>query len=212
MIALYILLGILLLLLLICFIRVQVFAHYDDDLKLSLKVLFFQIVLLPPKEKPEKKPEKPKKKKPDKDKEDKPKEEKEKEKKPSYLSKLKDKKGVTGLISLFKEIAKIAVGALKGIFSHIVFKKLDVGIAYNGGDAATTAVEYGKICSAFYPAINVLTSVTVCKSYNVTLEPIFDDERETEAYADVHLYIRVGFVLLEGVKAGVKLLIARMKL
>ena len=211
MIALYILLGILLLLFLICLIRVQVFAHYDDDLKLSLKVLFFQLPLLPMKKKPEKKAEKQKQKKPD---EEKPKEEKEKEKekKPSYLSKLKDKKGVTGLLSLFTEIARIAVGALKGIFSHIVFKKLDVGIAYNGGDAATTAVEYGKICSAFYPAINVLTSVTGCKSYNVTLEPIFDDERETEVYADVHLYIRVGFVLLEGVKAGVKLLIARMKL
>lgn len=211
MIALYILLGILLLLLLICFIRVKVFARYDDDLKLSLKVLFYQLTILPAKEKPEKKSQKPKKKKPDDDKKEKPQEE-EKEKKPSYLSKLKDKKGVTGLISLFTEIAKIAGGALKGIFSHIVFKKLDVGIAYNGGDAATTAVNYAKICSAFYPALNILVSATVCRSYNVTLEPIFDDERETEVYADVHFYIRVGFVLLEGVKAGVKLLIARMKL
>lgn len=211
MIALYILLGILLLLFLICLIRVQVFAHYDDDLKLSLKVLFFQLTLLPMKKKPEKKAEKQKKKKPD-DKKEKPKEEKEKEKKPSYLSKLKDKKGVTGLLSLFTEIARIAIGALKGIISHIVIKRFDVGIAYNGGDAATTAVDYGNICSVFYPAMNVITSATVCKSYNVTLEPIFDDERETEVYADVHAYIRVGFVLLEGVKAGVKLLIARMKL
>ena len=210
MIALWIILGILLLLFLICLVRVQVFLLYTDDVRLTLKVLFYQKVLLPTEKKPKKKPEKkepPKEQKP----EEKKKKE-EKEKKPSYLSKLKEKKGVTGLISLFTELAKIAGSALKGLFRHIVIKRMNVGVAFNGGDAASTAVKYGRICSAFYPAVNVITSATVCKDYNVTLEPIFDDERETEVFADIHAYIRVGFVLIEGVKAGVKLLIARIKL
>ena len=63
-----------------------------------------------------------------------------------------------------------------------------------------------------YPAVNVITAITVCKDYNVTLEPIFDDDRETEYYADVYAYIRVGFALLQALKAGSRLLIARMKL
>lgn len=212
MIALYILLGILLLLFLICLIRVQAFALYtENDFTLRLKILFFEIKLLPRPEKPKKKPAKKEEKK----KKPKPKTEEkkeEKEKKPSYLSKLKDKKGVSGIISLFAELAKIAAGALKGLFRHIVIKRLNVGIALNAGDAASTAVQYGKLCSAVYPAVNVITEIAICKDYHVTLEPIFDDERDTEIYADVHSYIRVGFALVEAVKAGVKLLIARLKL
>lgn len=214
MIALYIFLVILVLLILICLVRVQVFLNYIDDVTLRLKVLFFEIKLLPVPEKKEKKekkkPEK-KEKKPKKDTGEK-KEEKEKEKKPSYLSKLKDKKGVTGLISLFTELAKIAGGTLKGVFSHIVIKKLDVGIALNSGDAAATALSYGKLCSVFYPAVNVITSITDCKSYHVTLEPVFDSDQQTEVYADVHAYIRVGFALWEALKAGVKLLIFRIRM
>lgn len=212
MTALYIILGVLLLLFLICLIRVQVFLLYTDDVRLTLKALFYKKVLLPSEKKPKKKPaktEKPKEKKSG-DKKEEPKEEK--KKKPSYLSKLKEKKGVTGLISLFTELAKIAGSTLKGLFKHIVIKRMNVGIALNSGDAASTALNYGKLCSVFYPAVNVITAATVCKSYNVTLEPIFDDERETEVYADIHAYIRVGFVLIEGVKAGVKLLIARLKM
>ena len=210
MIALYILLGILLLLFLICLIRVQIFAEYTDDIKVKLKILFYETLLVPQVEKPEKPPKKKEEKKP----EPKPEEEKkqEKEKKPSYLSRLKDKKGVTGIIELFKELAKIAAGALKGIFKHIVIKRLIVGIALNSGDAASTAIAYGELCSAVYPSVNVITSICICKDYNVTLEPIFDDERPTEVYVNVHAYIRVGFVLLHALKAGVKLLIARLKL
>lgn len=211
MVAVYILLGILLLILLICFIKVQVFAIYTEkEFILRLKILFFELKLLPKPDEPKKKPEKKaeKKKKP----KQKTEEKEEKEKKPSYLSKLKDKKGVTGIMSLFAELARIAGGALKGLFRHIVIKKMNVGIALNSGDAASTAVQYGQMCSVIYPAVNVITGITVCKDYNVTLEPIFDDERETEIYADLHAYIRIGFALIEAIKAGVKLLIARIKL
>jgi len=208
----YILLGILLLLFLICLIRIQVFAQYTDEVRLSIKILFYELKLLPKPEKPKKKPEK-KKKEPKKPKQEpEKKEEEEKEKKPSYLSKLKDKKGLTGIISLFAELAQIAGGALKGIFKHIVIKKMNVGIALNAGDAASTALQYGKLCSAVYPSVNVIAAVTDCKDYNVTLEPIFDDERETEIFADLYAYIRIGFILWHGIVAGVKILIARLKM
>lgn len=211
MIALYIILGILLLLFLITLIKVEVFATYSEELTLTLKILFVRIPLISPDKKPKKKPEK----KPEKKKEEKPapkKEEKEKEKKQSYLQKLKEKKGLSGLVSLFTSIAKIAVGALKGLFSHIVIKKLDVGILLSGEDAATVALNYGKLCSVFYPAVNIITSATVCKQYNVSLEPCFDPDRETEIYTDVHAYLRIIFALAVAIKAGVKLLIVRIKL
>lgn len=212
MIALWIILGILLFLFLILLIKIEVLMQYSQEITLVLKILFLKIVLLSPdKPKEEKKEKKPEKEKP---KEEKPKEKKpeEKKKKQSYLSKLKEKKGLSGLVSLFVSVAKIAVGALKGIFSHIVLKKFDVGIALSGEDAASTAVTYGKLCSVIYPAINVITSVMVCKDYHVTIEPVFDIDKDTEVFADIHAYLRPIFALHEALKAGVKILIARIKL
>jgi len=217
LLVLWILLGILALFFLITLIRVQVFATYSETLTLAVKVLFIKITLLPQPEKPKekkKKKEKPKKKKPEKEEKDKKEgeEKKDEKKKQSYISKLKDKKGLTGLLSLLTSVAKIAVGMLKGIFSHIVLKKFDVGIALAGEDASTVAVNYGKLCSIVYPAVNVITAATVCKDYNVTLEPVFDHDRPTEVYADVHAWLRIIWVLHEAIKAGVKIIIARIRL
>lgn len=209
MIALYIILGLLLLLFLISLIRVEVFAGYADTLSLTLKILFYKKKLLPapekPKKKPEKKEQKPKEPEPEKKKEP-------KEKKPNYLSRLKEKKGLTGLLSLLAGLAEIAAGALRELFSHIVIHKLNVGIALSSGDASSTAVNYGKLCSIVYPAVDVIVNATVCKSYNVTLEPVFDDEKQTEITADLHAHLRVIFALAAAAKAGVRLLILRIKL
>ena len=212
MTALYIILGILLFLFLICLIRVQVFLLYTQDVHLTLKVLFYKKALVPSEKKDGHKKKKEKKEKKQEPEEPKEKKKDKKEKKPGYLGRLKAKKGLSGIVSLFVEIAKLAGGLLKGLFSHIVIKRLNVGIALNSGDAASTAIMYGKLCSAVYPAVNVITAVTVCKDYQVTLEPIFDDDRDTEIYADVHAYIRVGWALWEALKAGVKLLIFRIRM
>ena len=210
MIALYIILGILLLIFLILLVKVEVFASYTDDLTLTLKILFYKKQLLPAPEKP-KKPQEKKEKKPE---EPKPEEEKkpEKEKKPSYLEKLREKKGLSGILSLLTGLARIAVGTLKGLFSHLVIRKLNVGIALSSEDSATTAVNYGKLCSIVYPAVDVIVAATVCKSYNVILEPVFDDEKGTQITAEADVYLRPIFAVIEAVKAGVKLLILRIRL
>ena len=215
MVFLYIILGILLLIFLISLIRVRVFALYSQDLTLTLKILFFKIKILPqPEEKKEKekKPKKEKKEKKKKKEEEKPeKDKKEEKKKSSLIAELKDKHGVTGLIELFRSAANIATGMLKGIISHVVFEKLDVGIMLSGEDAASVALTYGKVCSALYPAINILASATVCRDYNISIEPVFDPEKPTEVYADVHVYLRIIFVLGAALKAGFRFLFLFLK-
>ena len=101
---------------------------------------------------------------------------------------------------------------MKGIFSHIVIKKMDVGIELTGEDAASVAVNYGRVCSVLYPAVNIITAATVCEDYNVVVEPVFNPDRETTVYADVYFYLRIIWVLAEAIKAAVKLLIVRIKL
>ena len=44
------------------------------------------------------------------------------------------------------------------------------------------------------------------------IEPVFDPDKPTEIYAEVHAYLRIVFAISEAVKAGVRLLIARAKL
>ncbi len=214
MTALYIVLGILLLIFLILLIRVQVFMEYSDTIRLSVKVLFVKIRLIDPDKEKKPKMEKPekkkKKKKPEKKKEET--EEKEKKKKPNMLQKLKDKKGVTGLLSLFTSLAKIAGGMLKGLFSHIVIHRLDVGLAIKGSDASDTALTYGKLCSVIYPSINIITAATKTKDYHITVEPVFDDSRETEVYANIHAHLRIIWAVWEVLKAAVKVLWVRIRL
>ena len=90
--------------------------------------------------------------------------------------------------------------------------KLNVGIALSSGDAASTAVNYGRVCSVLYPAVDIIVNSTVCRNYNVTVEPVFDDEKDTEIYAELHAHLRLIYVLIEAIKAGIRLLIVRIKL
>ena len=208
MIALYIVLGIALAVFLLLMIRVQIFAAYTDDLHLKIKVLFFQKTILPapPKHKKKKK----QKSKPGKKSDQKPADAK--QEKQSYLGKLREKKGLSGVVSLLTEVAKITGGVLKGIFAHMVIHRMNVGIALNSGDAASTAVAYGNLCAVVYPAVNVIAAATVCKDYNVTVEPIFDGDRQTEISVDVYAHLRLFFVIDDAIKAGLRLMWLRLRL
>ena len=209
MIALWIVLGVLLLLSLILLIRVQVFLYYSDELTMEVKILFWRKTLIPSppkKEKPKKAPKKAKK--PSQHPEAKQKQ----EKKQSYLSKLREKKGISGIVSLLTSLAQLAAGTFKELFSHVVIHRMDVGIALNYGDAASTAVTYGRLCAVVYPAVNIITAATICKSYNVSLEPVFNSEKNTEVTAEVHAHVRMAYLIIEAIKAGVKLVWLRFKI
>ncbi len=208
MIALYILAFIVLITALLCMVKLRFFASYSGELSLQLKVLFLSFTLVPYKKKEKKKSKKKilKKKKDAKSKDDK------EGKKPSYLKKLSDKKGVTGLISMISDLAKLATSTLKGIFKNIVIEKFDVSISIVGEDAADTALKYGKLCGVFYSAFSVICdNVKKCDSYNVSLNPDFDDEAQAKAHADVCFYIRTFYVLKYALAALLKLLRIRYK-
>lgn len=204
MIALYIILGIVLLITLLCFVKLEFFATYSSVLTLRLRVLFFTFTLVPVKKKKKakagKKPEKKKQ-----DKKDK------KEKKPSYLKKLSDKKGISGLVSIFLELSKLVGTTLKGLAEHTVVRKLDIDITIVGEDAADTALKYGKLCGLIYSAVAVVCGVTKCESYTLNVTPDFDDEASSKVSCDSRFYIRAFYVLKYALIALYKLLVIRYK-
>lgn len=211
MIALYIILAILLLIFLILLVKVEFYADYSDKLKLTLKILFFKKTIVDPneKKKPKKKEEKPKKE--EKKKDDKKKKEEKKEKK-SYLTKLKEKKGLPGIVSIFTSLAKIAQGLLKNVFKHIVVHRFDVNIVIVGEDAADTAIKYGELCAVIYSSVDILLSITDTKDYSISVMPDFDSDAKPKISVVSNVHIRPLFVLHHAIIAGIKLLIARAKL
>lgn len=207
MIALYILLGIALLLTLLCFVKLKFEALYSGELTLKLRVLFLTFTLVPAKKKEQKK----KVKKSQKTKKQSGKKTEKKDKKPSYIKKLGDKKGVSGLLSMLSELAKLAGTTLKGLFAKIVIETFDIDVTVVGDDAADTALKYGKICGAFYSAVAVICGTAQCEDYSVNVTPDFDDEARMKVGADVRFYIRVGYVLKYALGALFKLLVIRYK-
>lgn len=207
MIALCIPVFLVLLIVLLCFVKLQFAAVYTDSLSLTLKILFLNITLIPFKKK-EKKKKIHKKEKGGKERKSKD----EKKKKPSYLKTLSDKKGAYGLLSMLTDIAKLTGTTAKGIFNNIVVEKLDISLTVVGEDAADTALKYGKLCGVFYSAISVICdNVKMCDNYNLSVTPDFDSEAKQRACADVRFYIRAFYVLRYSLKALFKLIKIRYK-
>lgn len=208
MIALYILLLLLLLCVLLCFVKLEFIATYSSSLTLTLKVLFLKFTLVPKKKsKGKKKKEKPVKQSTKKTTED----GKKKEKKPSYLKKLYNKKGLSGIVSMVVDLAKLATTTLKGIFTHIVIEKFDINISVVGDDAADTALKYGKLCGVFYPAVTIICETAQCKDYSLNVKPDFDNDATMKVSGDFEFYIRVFYVLRYALSALIKLIVIRYK-
>ena len=198
MLWLYILLGVLLLIFLILMIPVGVRVIFDGELRIIAKVGFIGIKVYPPKPKKEKKPKKKKEKKKKKD-------EKAAEEKPKEKTNLIKEKGIVWVIDTVKQLADLAMGVMKSFFKHLVIKNMQISIVYSGEDADDTAVHYGYFCMAVYPAVSILARAAKCRYYGVDIAPNFDEDAQSEYFADITLSVRiiwlVGLVLRHGLKA-----------
>ncbi|MCL2022905.1 MAG: hypothetical protein FWG82_00855 [Oscillospiraceae bacterium] len=164
MTALYIIVGILAAIVLPLCVRVCLKVVYEENLRhIHLKWLFLCFTLYPQKEG---KPDKSKKINPKKgEKQGK----KKQEEKPNILASYYEKEGVSGIIYLLQDALNAIGGFLLGLKRGLLIHRLEIYVVYSDGDAAQTAVNYGKLCGVIYPAVNaIITSVRTVK-YNVDL-------------------------------------------
>lgn len=179
MTGLYIFLGIIAFFVILLSVHFHVSIEYTDYIYLSVRWLFIKLDILPLKEK-EKKPkkEKPKKEKPAEEKEE------EKEEKPEEEEKPKEKgenpivttiknMGYDGVMEILRNLGKALSGMFRRIFKSFAIQNLDLDITVGKGDAAQTAIEYGKTCNKVYPVFGLLTSTAKVKTYNVNVAPDF---------------------------------------
>lgn len=119
-------------------------------------------------------------------------------------------KGLSGILNVFKEIAKLAGTFLKPIFKHIRIKQLDLNVTVAFEDAAETAINYGYFCSGIYPALAILLRIAKYDDYNVNIVPDFD-KKECEFDVFANLSIVPWFAVFGAVHALVDFLILKYK-
>lgn len=174
MTALYILIGIIAFFVLLLSVKFVITVHYEDDVAVSVGWFFLKFNILPKKEK-EDKPKKEKKKKKE---EETPKNESEiikepKKKKENMFVRFYHNRGVSGVVQLLKDAAKALGGMLKRIGRAFLFEELYISLDVGAGDSAETAIKYGKVCSAAFPAMGLIVSTMRVKKYSININPDF---------------------------------------
>ena len=168
--------------------------QFKDSFVVKIKVLGIPITVFPQKEKPQSEEKKKK-----------PKEEKEKTGKFSKIKGILESKGLSGLLDFFKELAGVAAGTGKKLFSHLVIYQLSVDISISNEDAAKTAIQYGRACAVVYPAMSMITTVAKCKQSHVCVIADFDDKK-TKADFRLKAGMRPIFVLTAGISGLIRLI------
>lgn len=165
---LYILLSVIILIILLLCIRVSAVLNYNETFTFEVRWLFLKFVIYPQKEKPKKEEEKVEKNKPEN------KEKKVKTKKASNpLKTFYENQGFNGVLELIKNTYAALSGMMKRIMKSIIINDIDLRMIVSSGDAASTAIEYGKICSEVFPAMGAISSNVKVKKHNIDIRPDF---------------------------------------
>ena len=120
----------------------------------------------------------------------------------SLVQQMKDlikKRGVKDFLGFLRDILLILAKTSKEILKRIKLRECTLRMTAAGGDAAETAVNYGKACSIVYPAVALLFEYIPCRKRNIEIKADFMNEK-SELFFEARLKLRLGFLLKEGIK------------
>lgn len=184
---LYVLLGIIAFFVIILSIPFHISVGYDDKIRVSIRYLFIKLNILPTKQKA-KKEKPPKEPKPEKEKAPK---DKTKDKKPNPIIEMVKANGYDGMMTVINNLIRILKTYGGKLFKSVVFDEIYLYIIVGTGDAATTAIKYGKTCQKVFPPMGFICSNNIVKKYDVNVEPDFlANKTQGEFYCDLHICIR----------------------
>ena len=175
MTALYVIIGVIAFFIVLLSIKLVITVHYEDDISLSVGWLFLKFNILPKKENDDKpKKEKKKKEKTEEQPQDKDETVKEpKKKKDNMFVRFYKNRGVSGVVQLLKDAANALGGMFKRIGRSFLFEELFIALEVGASDSAETAIKYGKVCSAAFPAMGLIVSTMRVKKYSIDINPDF---------------------------------------
>ena len=205
--------GIILLIVGVLSVPVHVSFSYEDKIYLTVRYLFLKFKILPQGEKKEKKPKKEKKKK-EPAAEEPPKEEAPKEKKPNAILEMVKANGYDGMIDVLGNLGRILARYGAKLVKSFVFDEFGIYAVVGKGDAAATAIAYGKACQQIYPLAGFLCSNCVVHKYDVSVESDFlANKSQGEFFFDFHLIVRkmLNATIAMAVRALFKVLLKFLK-
>lgn len=187
MLALYIVLGFLILIALILFSSISVNVSINPEFSLVLRFWFLKFKI------PSDKKNKTEKKK------DYQKSEEPKPQKKNYFKDSIKNKGLTATVTELFDIMKVLFAEFDRLLKHLRIKKFKLLINVASNDPAVTAVEYGAVCAVTFPAVRLIEEKTkLCrKGTRVTVNSDFNSEKP-ELVLDAKLKLRVIRVLISG--------------
>ena len=169
-------------------IPLKVSIGYDDKIILSVKYLFIKLNILPTDPNKPKKEKKPKEEKP---KEEKPKDDTPKEKKPNHILDMVKANGFDGMMEILGNLGNIFKIFGGKLFRSIVINDAYIYISVGTGDAASTAIKYGKTCQKVYPLMGFLCHNNVVKKHDINVEADFlANKTEGEFFFEMNICLR----------------------
>ena len=102
-------------------------------------------------------------------------------------------RGFPGCSRCFSEVTDALKKAGRK-FRHLRVRLFSFQIAVVGGDAADTAILYGKTCAVVYPAVAAILRVCRYRTYHVEVQPDFTGEK-TRIDAQIVLQISALYVV-----------------
>ena len=154
-------------------IPLKVALGYDDKISLDIRYLFVKLKILPTD------PNKPKK------------EKAPKEKKPNPIVEMAKANGFDGMMEVLGNLGNVLKIFGGKLLRSIVFNKADINITVGTGDAASTAMKYGKTCQKIYPIMGFLCSNNVVKHHNINISADFlANDTKGNFYFEMNICLR----------------------
>lgn len=172
MIVLYVILGVILIVNILLLFPVTLEVTDGETFGATVKYLFFRFDLK--KRKTEDKKKKPKA--------------ANKAKKTSKKSASKKKRPkISDIITEYRDIVFKLAKCAKKLLKRTVIKELNLRITVAEADAAETAVEYGLVCAAVYPALAATEGIFTLKKRDVAINTDFENHG-----SQISLFLKVG--------------------
>lgn len=183
--------GIILFFVLILSVPIHVNMSYRDKVYLKIRYGFISLNILPlgPKKPKKPKEKKPKEEKPEEEKEEK--EEKPKEKKPNPIVEMAKANGYDGMMEVLGNLGSVLMKYGGKLTRSIKFNDIEIYATIGTGDAASTAIEYGKACEKIFPLAGFICANNKVKRYDIDISPDFlATHKEYEFNLDFHMVLR----------------------
>jgi len=97
-------------------------------------------------------------------------------------------------LDMIKDYIESASPPVKRLFKKIRIRDVYIDWVVGSGDAAVTALKYGGVCAALYPAFEWIDTYLDAKIKEINIEADFDAEKD-DIFAYITLKLRISTAL-----------------